>query len=348
MNAHALSIVCTDMLSATLWSVGLRRPWRSGNDPRLVYYHGIGEGDSPCFRFLDDEVRRDVFASHLAFLSQQYRIVPLAEAVRSIEAGVDHDPPVCSISFDDGLRSVYTDALPELRARGLSATVFLNTVAVGNEHMTWLHALSYLLSAFGIERVHELCNSHRADSVKAIPTPASASGLLAWYKTNYEAHHVGNLLSMVYADLGLSMAETAAEQRVYLEWDEIDVMAQQGISFSSHTKSHAPLARFSTASLRQAEIVDARRDLSGRRQEVDLVSFPFGMAADYGTSAVDDALEAGHRYVLEVGNGVNRRDDVLRSKVLARVPLGAVSDRAAHLHSAIEVRPTLKAWAKGR
>jgi peptidoglycan/xylan/chitin deacetylase (PgdA/CDA1 family) len=52
------------------------------------------------------------------------RTLPLADAVAALAAGRVPDRAVC-ITFDDGYRSVYTDAVPALRAHGMTATVFL-------------------------------------------------------------------------------------------------------------------------------------------------------------------------------------------------------------------------------
>ena len=72
--------------------------------------------------------------------------------------------------------------------------------------------------------------------------------------------------------------------------------------------NHAPLARFSDDRHREAEITGAFEMLKARGQDVDFVSLPFGMMADYGDRAVSCALTAGHAYVVEVENGTNRLD----------------------------------------
>ena len=344
MNPNALFLAGTDLLSEVLWSAGMRRLWRPPLDLRLVYYHGVGPGRAPCFRYLSDEVPRDDFAYHLDYLMNNYRMLSLRDAVDEMVKGKHSPKPICSISFDDGLSSVYTEALPLLRERNLPATVFLNTASVGNGYMTWLHLTSFLLSEFGVRRLAELFNKLKSDQLPAAPDTEAA--LLAWYKAHYEANFESDLLGNALAELELDMAEIAAEQSIYLNWENIEEMKTCGFSFSSHTKNHAPLGRFSASRHREAEIKDAFEVMRERGQDVDFVSLPFGMKTDYGDSAVSCALAAGHAFVLEVGNGVNYSDTALSSKVLARVALGAVQSKASRLYSAIEVRPLLKSKIK--
>lgn len=345
VNANGMFLAATDRLGSCLWTIGLRRPVRSGRDPRLVYYHGIGDGQSPCFRFLRDETPRDVFESHLDYLLAHYRILPLQEAVEEMfSCAATTDPPVCSISFDDGLRSVYTEALPALRERGLPATVFLNTATVGNNTLTWVHLVSYLLAEFGTQTVTELFNRLAAEHV----TDASCgeSEILAWCRANFESNLKTRLLDRVLEELGLSLGEIAREQRTYLEWDQITSMKQHGITFCSHTRSHAPLGRLTQEWQVREEIEDAYEVLKSRGENLDFVSFPFGMRVDYGDVAVRCALACGHAYALEVGNGINKLERVAETKLLARVPLGNIGSKGAQLYSAIEVRPTLKSAIK--
>jgi peptidoglycan/xylan/chitin deacetylase (PgdA/CDA1 family) len=346
MNLNALFVDATDRLATGMWGIGLRRPWRRADDPRLVYYHGIGDGDGPCFRFLRDEIHLSTFEYHLDYLLQHYQVLSLPEAVQKIFTPTTGSSMLaCSISFDDGLRSVYTEAFPALKARNLPATVFLNTDSVGNACLNWVHSVNYLLSLHGVQVVADLFRRLKTEDMPEPPVDEIA--LQAWCRAHYAAMCQTRLLDQTFAELGLSMARVGAEQRIYLDWDEIDEMKAHGITFCSHTRRHAPLGRLAKHSEVQAEISGAYDVLKSRGHNQDYVSFPFGMRVDYGEDAVSCALSAGHTLVLEVGNGVNRRQTVERTKVLARVSLGSVDARNSQLYAAIEIRPTLKEAIKG-
>jgi peptidoglycan/xylan/chitin deacetylase (PgdA/CDA1 family) len=93
--------------------------------PRLAVlaYHGI-----------DDPPR---FASHLDALVAHAHPVALdevADAVRRRRRLPDH---ATLVTFDDGARSVYDDALPLLRARGIPAAAFVVTAVLDTDEPYW-------------------------------------------------------------------------------------------------------------------------------------------------------------------------------------------------------------------
>ena len=89
----------------------------------VIVYHAIGRYP----RGAEQDalyVGADAFAAQLAFLARHRRVVPLEDVV----AGVDEaGAPAVAITFDDGFRSVLTDALPLLQEHGFPATAFVTT-----------------------------------------------------------------------------------------------------------------------------------------------------------------------------------------------------------------------------
>lgn len=72
-------------------------------------------------------VTPEEFEAHLALLaSEGFTIVDLPSALATLRAGGTLAPRSAAITFDDGYRSVYSEALPRLAARGWPFTVFVN------------------------------------------------------------------------------------------------------------------------------------------------------------------------------------------------------------------------------
>lgn len=89
----------------------------------LVVYHAIGA--SPSGAASDDLfVDPATFEQEMAFLAGHRQVLPLAALLNGeFEAG----KPAVSITFDDGFRSVLTEAAPILERFGFPATVFVTT-----------------------------------------------------------------------------------------------------------------------------------------------------------------------------------------------------------------------------
>ena len=78
---------------------------------RILTYHSVGRRDHEM------NVTPEAFREQMAWLAENCKVVPLAEAVEG-RGGV-------AITFDDGYRDNLTEAAPVLREFGLPATVFV-------------------------------------------------------------------------------------------------------------------------------------------------------------------------------------------------------------------------------
>lgn len=101
--------------------------------PRILIYHQVGGGSD-----LEMEVAPDAFRSHVEWLADNADVVPLERA-----EGTDS----VVLTFDDGYRSLYEEAVPLLQKRRMPFTLFLTTAPVetgeplrehpGAEPLTW-------------------------------------------------------------------------------------------------------------------------------------------------------------------------------------------------------------------
>lgn len=91
-------------------------------EPRLVIvaYHRVGSGTDA---FID--VPLPLFREQLSYLADHFDIVSIDEAATALKAGEPRNLAV--LTFDDGYYDFYRNALPELAARGLPATVYMPT-----------------------------------------------------------------------------------------------------------------------------------------------------------------------------------------------------------------------------
>jgi peptidoglycan/xylan/chitin deacetylase (PgdA/CDA1 family) len=106
----------------------------------ILTFHAVDTGKPPL------SFPPDVFRVGMFWLREQgFRAITVAEARRVFQSGVKPTAPMVAISFDDGYRSVFEEALPVLRDLGFGATVFVNdaeqahqlTPMEGRERMTW-------------------------------------------------------------------------------------------------------------------------------------------------------------------------------------------------------------------
>jgi peptidoglycan/xylan/chitin deacetylase (PgdA/CDA1 family) len=342
---NKLIVIFTNFLSQLLTLVKLDKQIRKENDIRSVSYHGIGDKTSPCMKYLNDEIPQPIFEAHLDYLQEKYILLPVQDAVKLVQTGeLLKDRPICSISFDDGLRSVYTNAFPILKKRGIRFDVYINTSSIGNVDFLWLHSLNYLLTTHQPEHVAKSINGLiNIDIPKA---PLDAPGIESWCRRHFEYFHESDLMNQLYKQYGLNLKKIAAEQSLYLNWDQIEEMSAYGVGVYSHTHRHFPLNVFSDDKQIVSEIEVARGIMETHQKTSNYLSFPFGMEIDYGKRALNYALAAGYDIVVEIGNGLNSPERMKHNKIMSRVGLGNAGSSRASLYSAIELRPIIKTKLK--
>ncbi len=102
-----------------------RRPARAGT---IIAYHAVGScapAEDPGNLFMPTRV----FEQHMDYLARNRTVVPLDDVVR--ETLPPLGKPAVAITFDDGYRSVLTEAGPCLERFGFPATVFVPTKWIG-------------------------------------------------------------------------------------------------------------------------------------------------------------------------------------------------------------------------
>lgn len=332
----------SNSLSNILHATNLTRLFHRDSRVRLVFYHGIGNGIAPCLAYLKDEISIDTFEKHIDYLQKYYYICPLEEAIQVFcEQENKYTKPVCSISFDDGLSSVFTKAFPLLRERRLTASVFLSTSVIDNKNMLWLHLLNYLIYHHGMTIVTEIISETLDNKYPIIHSDERQ--FMGWCKNNFHILIQAKAIQRLVDFLKVDVQSIAQNEKLYLNTEEIEHMSLYGFTFYSHTANHLLLNALNDEEL-QKEINDAIKYLKSKQiGSKKFVSFPFGMLKDYGARAREYALSAGHEYVLEVGDGFNSLARVIAKKTFSRVSLGSCSAKPKEIFSALEIRPRLKA-----
>lgn len=176
------------------------------------------------------------------------------------------------ITFDDGWVDNYEHAFPLLRRFGLPATVFLPTSLVGTTEWLWTDQLGALLQQRGVG------------------TPAE------W---DAEIERAKTLSDRARAELLTTLGPPLTGRRL-IDWRQAYEMSRFGITFGSHTSTHANLTRLSGAALDR----ELREPLEVLRREdlafVPVLAYPNG---DHSDAVVQAARAAGYHAAVTTNAG---------------------------------------------
>jgi len=227
-------------------------------------------------------VTPETFERHLRFIAGRFDVLSFADLLRIWDAGcADDDARYCVITFDDGWLDNYRHAFPLLRSYGLPATIFLPTDFVGSTEWFWFDRLGALL--------------HR----RGKGTPEDWDALVERAKTMTDAAR-----DRMLNDLEDEAGGQYVRRRRFVDWDEVREMSRGGVSFGSHTRTHANLARLAAADL-ERELRGSLDALTEQRvQHVPVLAYPNG---DYTDGVVAAARAAGYRAAVTTHAGLESR-----------------------------------------
>ena len=271
------------------WRLPLSILSPSGRRARLsiLILHRVLERPDPLF---PTEVHAASFDRLCTWVKSMFRVLPLDEAVRHLQAGSLPARSAC-ITFDDGYADNRTQALPILERHGLPATFyiatgFLNGGRLWNDTVIESMRRSALprldLSALGVNGLGRI----ELSSVQQ--RRAAIDNILQRIKH----HHPDERLALTHAIAQAAQARLPDD--LMMTSSQVREMHAAGMLIGAHTVSHPILASLSD--------VEARAEIAGSRvalesilgQRVNHFAYPNGKPGkDYNDRSVAIVRELG-------------------------------------------------------
>jgi peptidoglycan/xylan/chitin deacetylase (PgdA/CDA1 family) len=237
----------------------------------------------------------------LAFLARFANVVPLGDALRTLDQGGSLPPRAVAITLDDGYRDQLDLAVPILERLGLPATFFLVPGLLGGTARPWWESLGWV---FG-----------RA-TTDVVVWEGATIGLRGDAERRASLDTVGELLKRrdrLARDEAVEEltdrcrpAGSLADRVVFMSWDGARELARRGFAIASHSQNHAILAEESEAEQRH-DLALSRRQLEQELDvPVDLLAYPNGLRPDYDQTTVAAARAAGYAHAVTTIAGWNR------------------------------------------
>jgi peptidoglycan/xylan/chitin deacetylase (PgdA/CDA1 family) len=251
----------------------------------IFLYHNVVPERAPSDLWRAGQaIPREDLEGHVAWLARRRRILPLAEYLErdAADPGAAKD---VALTFDDGLRSSFSHAVPVLRKHGAPATFFVTTVHVESRELLWF---AYL-NALSFEGVYDAV----AVDGETWPLRTFAERLRARRALGKIARAAGDPVSWVGALASrMPLPPEAASRYEGIPPEELhSVAASDLFEIGSHTLTHPFLTQL-TPEAQAAEVTESRRRLAeicGR--EVRFFAYPAG---DYDERTLAAVREAGY------------------------------------------------------
>jgi len=200
----------------------------------------------------------------------------------------------CVITFDDGWLDNYVHAFPVLKQYDVPATIFLPTGFVGTAMWFWPEQLGWLSQRFALllsnQKAKILASLREGDSwlngIAFAMETGESDGLIERCKT--ASHEViGELVSRLAGEMEVQLPN----QRLVMNWGEVEEMSDARISFGSHSVAHKILTTVSDTELHE-EVYGSLEALRTRNLNfVPVFCYPNG---NYSPSVIRHVQSAGY------------------------------------------------------
>lgn len=259
----------------------------------VVCYHRIGELRQSGFQGFESNMSASprLFTQQMELLKRCYNPVTLKDVAQWLCGGGRLPPRPVLVTFDDGYRDNMEVAWPIMRERGIPAVIFLATGHIETARPFLWDFVSYCFHAapsgwwtiplLGDVRIATSCDRSALQSAWMLVSKAHPASQ-RWA----DAHRLAEAL-------GVSPPADAFKG-LYLNWEDVAFLADRGVEFGGHTKTHPILTKIPPAEA-CAEIADSFSGLASVLGTPPIgFAYPNGTAKDFDSIHEEAARKAGY------------------------------------------------------
>lgn len=263
----------------------------------------------------------DAFRRQVALLGERYEMATLESALTFLAGKYQPARDLCLLTFDDGLKDHYSDALSVLAERRIQGLFFVPTACLEGR-VASVHKSHFLMAALDFKEYQQAFLSRLAELSPETSTEVNlieARLAYRWdapevaafkYLLNFglpEALRVRILDALFVEYLG---EETEFARQLYLSWDEAREMQTAGMLIGGHSHNHVALALMND-DCQRADLETCAELLHSRLNPQPLwpFTYPYGQSKTFNSLTVQSLRDLGFAcsFTTELGtNGVNQ------------------------------------------
>ncbi|MGE0089140.1 MAG: polysaccharide deacetylase family protein [Bacteroidales bacterium] len=182
-----------------------------------------------------------MFIKDLDFFCKNYKPISIDELYEIVLENRKITKPIFHLTFDDGLKQVYTDIAPILEKKGIPATFFINTSFIDNKDLFYRYKISLIIEHIKSIRIEALLSYFTQVFSKIITNKNDI--ILELCKLDYFNQI---MIDEIAVKLGINFNDFLQKYQPYLKSSEIKTLMNKGFSFGSHSLDHPHFKNIST------------------------------------------------------------------------------------------------------
>jgi peptidoglycan/xylan/chitin deacetylase (PgdA/CDA1 family) len=293
--------------------LGLARRYRRNHIALILRYHSVGGADGSAPIHIDPGlcVPAAAFAQQMRFIRERYTPLSLADLYAAIEHDRPFPPGAVAVTFDDGYRDNYSEALPILQQYGIPATFYITAGCVEAGEVLWTSKLRYYFMATHQPALRlQRPTAQVLDLSSPSARQASYAHTVALIKSAGRRRGGDEVFEEVEA--ALQVTNLAPLRESMLSWEEIREMRRAGMLIGAHTLTHPNLPGLPPEAA-EAEVAGSKTLIEARLDApVEHFAYPNGRGVSHFNDTVRDIVrQAGFlTSVTSISGPVHPTDDL--------------------------------------
>lgn len=261
------------------------------------------------------------FAGQLDYVEKHYKVISPGDYNEFLRGNAEIRGKACILTFDDGLKDHYSNVFPELKKRGLRAGFFPMTQPLEEKVVPAVQKAHFLLARLGTKDFASEFNKELRERFPRLVRQFFVDG-----KNKRQVKHRWDdaLTSNLKYNIAIMPQKPKSEllnaifarhfedeacfcTGLYMSWEEMREMEEQGMEFGGHTHSHPTLASLGMEE-QEGEIAEStrmlRKKLGGK---VNCFSYPYG---SFNSDTIEILKGNGYEMAITTDVGVNKGRDI--------------------------------------
>ncbi len=252
----------------------------------VLSYHRVDDASKPGFDTFKPNVSAtpSAFRQQMEYVKRHYNVIRCEDLASWLQGQCDLPPRAALITFDDGYGDNFTYAYTVLQDLGLSATIFLCTGHIGTDVPFYWDLAAY-------------CFAHAQMNGAELPLMGLAEWKDAASRDRLEKQWVERAKRRSEGERNAALEElarvldvhipTGAFNELYLNWDQVRELSNNGIEMGAHTVSHPILAAISLDRARNEVAASKERIEAEIGKPVTSFAYPNGGQEDLSPGVID-------------------------------------------------------------
>ena len=226
----------------------------------ILMYHRFSESQE------SGKTSRQTFETHLSYLTKNYKIISMTDAVRYLTDGNSLPNRSAVLTIDDGYRDFYDVAFPVLKNYNVPATLYLVTGFVNRDCWIWTDKARYLLGntrntrfSFGINGKY--FDEELGDSDSRL----SLAGRVNFELKKIPDHEKETILKEIEKWVGIHLDIIPSPEFGPVSWEQVRELSDGGVEIGSHTINH-PILTNVDAEILTDELTRSKTELEDKLQ----------------------------------------------------------------------------------